>query len=118
MKDFRRLKVWELAHALTMLVYELTREFPKSESYGLTPQLRRAASSVPANIAEGCGRDGDKEFARYVQIAMGSASELEYHLLLSRDLGHVQATQYEAAQDPVVVVKRMLGALLSKLRSG
>jgi four helix bundle protein len=79
MKDFRTLTVWQKAHQLTLAVYKATRGFPKEEMYGLTSQVRRASSSIPANIAEGCGRDGDAELARFFQIAMGSASELEYH---------------------------------------
>lgn len=86
MKDFRELKVWARAHELTLLVYQATGSFPREEMYGLTSQLRRAAASVPANLAEGCGRNGDAEFARFCFIAMGSASELDYHMILARDL--------------------------------
>jgi four helix bundle protein len=86
MKSFRDLKVWEKAHELTLAAYDATSNFPKQEMFGLVPQIRRCASSIPANIAEGCGRRGNGEFHRFLQIAMGSASELEYHLLLSRDL--------------------------------
>ena len=81
-KDFHELKVWQKAHQLTLAVYQTTAGFPREELYGLTSQLRRASSSVGANLAEGCGRNGDAEFARFCSIAMGSASELEYHLLL------------------------------------
>jgi len=86
MKDFRDLQVWQKAHDLTLLVYQTTTRFPRAEQYGLTSQLRRASSTVAANLAEGCGRKGDAELARFCSIAMGSASELEYHLLLARDL--------------------------------
>ena len=86
MKDFKELKVWEKAHALTLQVYQETRSFPREEIYGLTSQVRRAAASVAANIVEGCGRRSDGEFTRFLQIARGSASELKYHLLLARDL--------------------------------
>jgi four helix bundle protein len=85
-KDFRELKVWQKAHQLTLAVYRMTAHFPREELYGLTSQLRWCSSSIPANIAEGCGRNGDAEFARFCSIAMGSASELEYHLLLAKDL--------------------------------
>jgi four helix bundle protein len=84
MKDFHALKVWQKAHQLTLAVYQVTATFPREELYGLTSQLRRSCSSIPANLAEGCGRNGDAEFARFSCIAMGSASELEYHLLLGR----------------------------------
>jgi four helix bundle protein len=85
-KNFRELKVWQQAHQLTLSVYRVTVTFPREELYGLTSQLRRSCSSIAANLAEGCGRSGDAEFARYCSIAMGSASETEYHLLLARDL--------------------------------
>lgn len=83
MKDFRKLQVWEKAHYLTWDVYRVTQHFPKAELYGLTGQMRRAASSIPTNIAKGCGRGSDSELARFSQIAMGSASELEYLLVLT-----------------------------------
>ena len=86
MKDFRQLKVWERAHQLTLAVYRATTTFPRDETYGLSSQIRRAASSIPSNIAEGCGRDGDAELSRFCQMARGSASELEYQLLLARVL--------------------------------
>src|SRR5713226_5621353 len=86
MRDFRELKVWEKAHGLTLAVYTATARFPKEELYGLTTQIRRSCASIPANLAEGCCRSGDVEFARFLQIAMGSASELEYHVLLAHDL--------------------------------
>lgn len=84
MKDFKKLIVWKKAHEMTLNIYRTTKSFPKDEVYGLTSQLRRAASSIPANIAEGCGRNSDAELARFLQIAAGSASEVEYHLLLAR----------------------------------
>lgn len=87
MGDYRKVAVWVRAHRLTLDVYRATRQLPKEELYGLTSQLRRAASSVPANIAEGCGRNSDAELGRFLVIALGSATELDYHLLLARDLG-------------------------------
>ena len=87
MKDFRNLVVWQKSHKLTLDVYEATRKFPKEELYGLVSQLRRACSSIPCNIAEGCGRRGNGEFHRFLQIATGSASEVEYQLLLAHELG-------------------------------
>ncbi len=87
MRDFRQLMVWEKSHQLTLEIYQATGAFPREELYGLTSQIRRAAASIPANIAEGCGKDTETELARYMQISMGSASELEYHLLLAHDLG-------------------------------
>src|SRR5882757_5230038 len=90
MKDFKELKVWSKAHEMTMSVYRATRSFPKEELYGLTSQLRRAAASIGANIAEGCGRRSDGEFTRFLQIARGSASEIEYHFMLARDLHYLR----------------------------
>ena len=86
MQSFRNLKVWEKAHSVTLDIYIVTRAFPREEIYGLTSQMLRASASIGANIAEGSCRKGDAEFGRFLQIAMGSASELEYHLLLARDL--------------------------------
>ena len=95
MKDFRQLKVWEKAHLLALAVYPITARFPREKTYGLTAQIRRAASSIPSNIAEGCGRDGDAELARFCIIARGSATELEYQLLLARDLTLLHPDDYE-----------------------
>ena len=95
MKDFRELKVWEKAHALALEVYQRTKDFPTQERYELTRQIRRCATSIPTNIAEGCGRNGDAELSRFMQIAMGSASELEYTLLLAKDLGLFNGSTYD-----------------------
>ena len=91
MRDFKQLKVWRKSHNLTLQAYKVTEAFPREETYGLTSQIRRASSSIPANIAEGCGMDGNAQFARFLQISMGSATELEYHILLARDLGLIDA---------------------------
>ena len=117
MKDFRQLKVWEKSHQLALAIYKETKNFPKEELYGLTSQIRRASMSVPTNIAEGCGRNTDAEFARFLQIAMGSASETEYQLLLSHDLGFLTKEQYDKLNIDVTEVKRMLASLLKTLRA-
>ncbi len=93
MQEFRNLKVWEKAHALTLDVYKASRSFPREEMYGLTSQMRRASVSIGANIAEGACRRGDVDFARFLQMAAGSASEVEYHLLLARDLNLLEASE-------------------------
>jgi four helix bundle protein len=116
-QDFRELKVLQKAHQLTFAVYQATAVFPRAELYGLTSQLRRCGSSIAANLAEGCGRSGDAEFARFCSIAMGSASELEYHLLLARDLNLLKPDDYEGMAGRATEVKRMLAALLQKLRA-
>ncbi len=117
MKDFRQLKVWEKAHQLALAVYKATKGFPKEELYGLTSQIRRASMSIPTNIAEGCGRNTDAEFARFLQIAMGSASETEYQLLLSQDLGFLTKEQHEKLNNDVTEIKRMLASILKTLRA-
>jgi len=117
MKDFRDLKVWEKSHHLALAIYRATAKFPKDELYGLMSQIRRACVSIPANIAEGCGRNGDTELARFLQIAMGSASELEYHLLLSRDLGLMDTENYEQLAQETTEVKRMLTSFIQTLKA-
>ena len=117
MKDFHELKVWQKAHQLTLAIYQITAVFPREELYGLTSQLRRCSSSIPANLAEGCGRNGDAEFARFCSIAMGSASELEYHLLLAKDLKLVKAKDYAELSQRATELKRMLTGLLQKLNA-
>jgi four helix bundle protein len=117
MQDFRNLKVWEKAHALTLDVYKVTKAFPRDEIYGLTSQVRRASVSVGSNIAEGACRNGDAEFARFLQMAAGSASEVEYQLLLARDLELLKSADYQRLSKAVVEVKRMLASLLQRLRA-
>lgn len=116
MQDFWRLRVWQAAHGITLSVYRVTRTFPREELYGLTAQLRRAAVSVPANIAEGCGRHTTRDAANFFQVAMGSACELEYHLLLARDLGLLNEAVYDALDQATRDVKRMLAGLLGRAR--
>jgi four helix bundle protein len=116
-KDFHSLEIWKRSHALTLALYEATRSFPQSELFGLTSQIRRAAVSIPANIAEGCGRDSEAELKRFLDIAHGSASEVEALLLLSRDLKFLA---FETC-DPLVLelseIKRMLGAFSRRLKA-
>ena len=116
MKDFKELNVWTKAHAITLRVYTETRSFSKDKLYGLTSQMRRAASSVAANIAEGCGRRSDGELNRFLHIARGSATELEYHLLLARDLGYLATTTFEKLGKDVDETQRMLTAFIQRLQ--
>lgn len=115
MKDFRQLKAWQKAHELVLTLYRITAAFPRAENYGLTTQIRRAAVSIPSNLAEGCGRDGDAELARFCCIARGSASELEYQLLLSRDPKLIQSKDYEQLAQQATEIKRMLTVFVQKL---
>ncbi len=117
MKNFRDLKVWQRSHDFVLKLYRSTSTFPRDEIYGLTSQIRRAAVSVPSNIAEGCGRDGDPELARFCQIAMGSASETEYQLMLAHDLGYLPTNEYQTLDEHLCEVKKMLNAFIQKLRA-
>jgi four helix bundle protein len=116
MQDFRNLKVWEKGHALTLAVYRATSIFPQHETFGLRSQTRRSCSSIPTNIAEGCGRGTPADFARFLQMAMGSASELEYQLLLARDLEYLPHDEHHTLDRGVVEVKRMLAALIQTVK--
>src|SRR5271157_2575695 len=115
MKDFRQLKVWEKAHALTLAIYRATAAFPREEAYGITSQMRRCSASVAANVAEGCGRTGNGDFHRFLNIAAGSAVELEYFVLLARDLDFIPLKSYGTLQEDILEVQRMLASLLRKV---
>ncbi len=117
MKDFRTLQIWNRAHQLTLEIYKLTKIFPKEETYGLVSQMRRSASSIPTNIAEGCGRNTDADFARFLDVSMGSASELEYQLILAADLNYLPHPANETTISELIEIRRMLNAFIKKLRS-
>ena len=116
MKDFRNLEVCKRAHETTLAVYRSTRTFPREETYGMVSQLRRRSASVAANIAEGCGRSGNAEFGRFLAMAMGSASELEYFLLLARDLQYLSQDSYGLLSEDVRKMRRMLNRLILKVQ--
>jgi len=116
MQNFRQLSVWQKSHKLTLSIYNITRTFPREERFGLTSQLRRASSSIGANIAEGCGRNTRIEFRRFLDLAMGSASEVEYFLLLAFDLGLITAVSYGPAEKGITEIKRMLAGFIETLR--
>lgn len=117
MRNFQQLDVWKKAHSLTLSIYQLTSNFPATERYGLTSQLQRAAASIGANLAEGCGRDTDADFRRFVQMACGSACEVEYHLILAKDLGLVSTEIHDKHNADINEVKRMLVGLTRYLES-
>ena len=117
MQNFRSLKVWHKAHAVALSIYSATEPFPAAERFGLTSQMRRAAASIPANIAEGCGRASYADFARFLHIALGSASELEYFLILARDLRFIKQADHDETLRKIQEVKRMLSALIGRVRS-
>lgn len=108
MRNFRKIQVWEKAHKFTLKIYRVSATFPKDERFGLVSQLRRATASIPTNIAEGAGRETQKEFARFIHIASGSASEVEYQLLLAHELGYLPEKEYPALEKDIVEIKRML----------
>jgi four helix bundle protein len=116
-KDYHTLEVWSRSHQLTLVIYAATKSFPKEEMFGLTSQMRRAASSIPANIAEGCGRDSDAELKRFLDIAHGSASELAYFVLLAKELGYLSPEKFPAISDELSQIKRMIGAFARKLKA-
>lgn len=116
MRDFKKLNVWSKAHQLTLEVYKVTQQFPDDERFGLISQIRRASASIPTNIAEGCGRESDNELKRFCYIAMGSASEVEYQLLLARDLGYISEPTYQPLADKEIEVKRMLTGFIKSIR--
>jgi four helix bundle protein len=115
MRDFKDLKVWQKAHRFVVDVYKNSRDFPADERFGLMSHLRKSATSVPSNIAEGCGREGERELARFLSIAAGSASESEYQLLLARDLGYLQPDVHRQLDDQANEVKRMLNSFIKTL---
>lgn len=113
MQDFRNLKVWEKSHDLVLEIYKI--KFPQEELYGLSSQIRRAASSIPTNIAEGCGRGSDVDFKRFLQIAFASASEVEYLLILCHDLGYIDQVAYFTFTSQIKLIKKMLATFIKKL---
>jgi len=117
MRDFRKYEVWQLSHSFVLEIYKLTQKFPQSEVYGITNQMRRAAASVPTNISEGCGRSTDREFARFIHIAMGSASETEYLIQLSFDLKYLSEEFYKDLTQKVNLVKKKLYHLNKSLQT-
>ena len=117
MRDFGKLEVWRRGHRLTLDVYGVTSAFPREEVYGLTSQMRRSCAVIPANIAEGCGRGSNADLARFLQIALGSAAELENHLLLARDLKLLESTDYRRLVAEVRQLKRMLTSFVRNLKA-
>lgn len=115
MRDFHKLVIWQRSHQLTLDVYKASKSFPNEELFGLTSQIRRAVSSIPTNIAEGCGRNSNKELAHFLQIALGSASEVEYELLLANQLGYINDTAYQTLTDETIAVRKMIVKYRSEL---
>ena len=117
MRDFHKLIIWQRSHQLTLDVYKASKTFPKDELFGLTSQIRRAVSSIPTNIAEGCGRETNKDFAHFLQISIGSASETEYQLLLAHDLEYINIDDFERLTNEIVSVRKMIIKYQSELKN-
>lgn len=117
MRDYKKYIVWQKSHHLVLDIYKVTKLFPKGELFGLTSQMRRPSSSIPTNIAEGAGRNGDKDFCRFLYIALGSANEIEYQIILSKDLDYINNEAASALISKIEEVKKMLNKLISTLES-
>jgi len=117
MLDFKNIAIWQRSHQLTLDIYKATQQFPKEESFGLTSQIRRAVSSIPTNIAEGCGRRSNAELANFLNIACGSASEVEYEILLAKEIGYISPAQCESWTREIIEIRSMLAAYMKRLKS-
>ncbi len=117
MQDFKKLVVWEKSHLMVLKIYKVTKNYPKEEMFGLTSQIRRCAVSIPSNIAEGCCRSSKSDFNRFLFIAMGSASELEYQIMLSNDLEYIDVDLFNELTKQIQEIKRMLTSLIKKVKS-
>jgi four helix bundle protein len=115
MRDFQKLTIWQKGHSITLKIYNCTKEFPSSELYGLTSQMRRSSSSIPTNIAEGCGRNSTTELNRFLTIAAGSTSELQYQLILAKDLGYLNENLLKELYNETVEIRKMIFAFAQKL---
>ncbi len=115
MQDFRKLNVWEKGHELTLEIYIATKSFPKEELFGLTSQIRRSTSSIPTNISEGCVKSSQKEFSRYLYIALGSASETEYLILLCYELDYFSLEEYQKLMNDIQKIKKMIISFILKI---
>jgi len=115
MRDFKKYDIWQLSHELTLEIYKITHRFPKQEMYGLTSQIRRASSAIPTNISEGCGRNSDAEFNQFLNIALGSALETEYLLILSKDLAYIKNDVFVNMESKINTIKSKIYTLKQKL---
>lgn len=115
MRNFQDLSIWQRSHLLTLEIYSVTKKFPKEEMFGIISQMRRSSSSIPTNIAEGCGRNSNPEMKRFLTIATGSSSELEYQLILSKDLHYLPETTYKELQNELIEIRKMIYAFIKNL---
>ncbi|WP_172919485.1 four helix bundle protein [Capnocytophaga canis] len=115
MRDFKKFVVWQLSHSLVLNIYQVTKNFPKEEIFGLTSQIRRSFASISYNISEGAGRVSEKEFANFINIALGSSNEAENQLLLAKDLGYICQDNFEILNNDLILIKKQLVSLRNKL---
>jgi four helix bundle protein len=115
MRDFKKIFVWERAQKFSVKIYEYTQSLPKEELYGITSQIPRAVISIPTNIAEGCGKNSEKDFCRFLSIALGSASEVQSLLLLIRDLNYKKEEEINSFENEIIEIKKMLYSLIEKI---
>ena len=115
MRDFQELSIWKRSHQLTLKVYQISTLFPSRELYGLTSQMRRSASSIPTNIAEGCGKSSNAEMKRYLFIAAGSCSELKYKFILSKDLNYIPENLFKELQQEIIVIRKMIYSFIERM---
>lgn len=117
MRDFKSLDIWKRGILLTKMIYEISRNFPNEEKFGLQSQMRRASTSIPINIAEGCGRDSLKDFAHFIHIAEGSASELECEIIIAVELGYITDDLAAPAVDEIFQIRKMMNSYKSKIKN-
>ena len=115
MRNFKKYDIWKLSHQLTLTIYTISNSFPKDETYNLVSQIRRSTLSIPTNIAEGCGRNSDKEFNQFLNIALGSATETEYLILLAKDLNYLNEVNYLLLDQQINTIKSKIYTLKNKL---
>ncbi|MEO8568749.1 MAG: four helix bundle protein [Ginsengibacter sp.] len=115
MRNFLNLEIWKKSHQLTLKIYTITKHFPKDELFGLTSQIRRSSSSIPTNIAEGCGRNSNQQLINFLQIATGSCSELQYQIILSKDLSYINEEVFNNLQAAVIDIRKMIYGYSGKL---
>lgn len=115
MRDFKKFEVWQLSHQLTLKIYKISKDFPKEEIFGVTSQIRRSFASIGYNISEGSGRNSDKEFANFVNIALGSSNEAENQLILVKDLEYLNQENFEILNNELTVLKKKLVSLWNRL---
>jgi four helix bundle protein len=115
MRDFTKLDIWKRSHQLTLNVYTITKTFPKDELFGLSSQMRKSSSSMPTNIAEGCGRNSSPQLTQFINIAAGSSSELQYQLILSKDLNYISEITFKELHDETIAIRKMMFSYVEKL---